>query len=252
MFVLSHASMIFLPCRASLCVQRIANSCRLQNRPFAIAAALRKYLLTSFTLFYRVLYQDVWRVKTMRNALPQFASSARWKALTMCAALLVSLVATAAAQAPSDNANAQREAMKKLAFLAGQWSGPITISRGPGEPLKLTQTENIQFKLGGLVLLIEGTSTGADGKAQFEALTTVAFDNASQTYRFRAYHDGNYLDAPLTVLANLFSWEYSMGPAKVVNTMKLTDKGEWQETTNVTVGSNPPRPSAEMLLTHKP
>jgi hypothetical protein len=188
----------------------------------------------------------------MRNAFSLLAYPARRLILTVGAALVVSLNATAVAQAPSDNANAQREAMKKLAFLVGKWSGPITISRVSGEPLKLTQTENIQFKLGGLVLLIEGTSTASDGKAQFEALTTVAFDSASHTYRFRAYHDGNYVDAPLTVLADGFSWEYSMGPAKVVNTMKLTGKGEWQETTNVTVGNNPPRPSAEMLLTHKP
>lgn len=188
----------------------------------------------------------------MRNAFSLLASPARRLALAVCAMSIVWLGATAVAQTPSDNANAQREAMKKLAFLAGQWSGTITISRGPGEPLKLAQTENVQFKLGGLVLLIEGTSTSADGKVQFEALTTVAFDNASQTYRFRAFHDGNYLDAPLTVLADGFSWEYSMGPAKVVNTMKLTGKGEWQETTNVTVGNNPPRPGAEMLLTHKP
>jgi hypothetical protein len=188
----------------------------------------------------------------MRNAFSLLASPARRVVLTMCAALIASLAASAIAQAPADNANAQRQAMKKLAFLAGQWSGPITISRGPGEPLKLTQTENIQFKLDGLVLLIEGKSTGADGKVQFEALTTVSFDSTSQTYRFRAYHDGNYLDAPLTVLADGFLWEYSMGPAKVVNAMRLTPKGEWHETTDVTVGNNHPRPGAEMLLSRKP
>ena len=123
---------------------------------------------------------------------------------------------------------------------------------GPGEPLHLTQSENVEFKLGGLVLLIEGKSTGADGKAQFEALATVAFDNASRSYRFRAYHDGNYLDTPLTVHADGFSWEYSMGPAKVVNTMHLTSKGEWQEKTDVTLGNNPPRPSMEILLSREP
>jgi hypothetical protein len=34
--------------------------------------------------------------------------------------------------------------------------------------------------------------------------------------------------------------------------MKLTPKGEWHETTDVTVGNNPPRPGAEMLLSRKP
>ncbi len=171
----------------------------------------------------------------------------------LCAALLTSLSVVAAAQQPPvTSASVQRDAMQKLTFLVGQWTGPVTIVRGPGEPLHLTQNESIQFKLGGLVLLVEGKSTGADGKAQFEALATVAFDDASRTYHIRAYHDGNYLDAPLTVLTDGFSWGYDAGPAKIENTMHLTAKGEWQETTTVTFQNNPPRPSVEMLLTRKP
>jgi hypothetical protein len=189
--------------------------------------------------------------RKMRNAFSLTAFPARRVLRAACAAILASFGISAVAQAPSNDANLQREAMQKLTFLTGHWSGPVTIVRGPGEPLKLTQSENIQFKLGGLVLLIEGKSTGADGKAQFEALATVAFDTASQAYRLRAYHDGNYLDAPLTVNADGFSWEYMSGPAKVANTMRLTAKGEWQETTTVTFGSTPPRPSVEMLLAHE-
>jgi hypothetical protein len=34
--------------------------------------------------------------------------------------------------------------------------------------------------------------------------------------------------------------------------MHLTTKGEWQETTDVTFGSNPPRRSVDMLLQHQP
>ena len=47
--------------------------------------------------------------------------------------------------------------MKKLSFLVGQWSGQARMQRGPGEGLELAQTENAQYKLEGLVLLIEGT-----------------------------------------------------------------------------------------------
>jgi hypothetical protein len=155
----------------------------------------------------------------------------------------------AAQQPPLRDADVQRDAMHKLAFIAGHWSGPITIVHGPGEPLRLTQTENVQFKLGGLVLLIEGKSTGVDGKAQFQALATVAFDSATLVYHIRAYNDGHYVDSPLAVVADGFSWEYTAGTAKIVNTMRLTPKGEWQETTDVTFGNNPPRRSVEMLLT---
>jgi hypothetical protein len=138
--------------------------------------------------------------------------------------------------------------MQKLSYLAGNWSGPVSIIPGPGEPLKLTQTESVQYKLDGLVLLIEGKSAGADGKTRFEALATIAYDDATGKYRIRAYNGGHYLDTELTVSADGFSWGFQGGPAQVVNTMSLTPKGQWQETTEVKMGDNPPRPSVDMLL----
>ena len=167
-------------------------------------------------------------------------------------AVLTMLQVVAAQQTPTNSADVQREAMRKLAFLVGRWSGPVTIIRGPGEPLHLTQSEDVQFKLDGLVILIEGKSTGPDGKAQFQALATIAFDDATHAYRFRAYNDGHYVDTELTVLADGFSWGFAAGPAHIVNTMHLTSKGEWQEATDVTVGNNPPHHSVEMLLQHQP
>jgi hypothetical protein len=168
----------------------------------------------------------------------------------LAAALTVLICGAAWAQPAPSSADVQREAMNKLAFLAGKWSGPVAVIRGPGEPLHLTQTEEIEFKLDGLVMLIEGKSTGADGKAQFSALATVAFDDATHTYRIRAYNDGHYVDTELTALADGFSWGLTSGPAHIANTMHLTAKGEWSETTEVTFGSNPPFHSVEMLLKH--
>lgn len=117
-----------------------------------------------------------------------------FKCCVTAAPLVFSGVAPAAQEAARTSTDVQREAMHKLAFLAGRWSGPITVIRGPGEPLRLTQTENVQFKLDGLVLLIEGQSTGSDGKVLFSALATISYDDASHTYRFRAYNDGHYLE----------------------------------------------------------
>ena len=157
-----------------------------------------------------------------------------------------------AAQRPSPaDTDGQREAMKKLAFLVGHWAGPVTIARGPSELLRLTQTENVQYKLDGLVLLIEGQSTGADGKPRFQAFATIAYDDASHSYRFRAYNAGHYVDTELAMELDGFSWRFDEGPAKVQNVMHLTSKGEWQETADVTLGSNPPRRSVDMLLAHQ-
>lgn len=164
---------------------------------------------------------------------------------------VVALTIPLAAQQPGSNSvSVQREAMQKLSFLAGKWSGPVTIVRGPGEPLHLTQTENVEYKLDGLVMLIQGKSADAQGKVQFSALATVAYDDATHTYHFRAYNDGHYVDTELKVPDHGFSWGFTAGPAHIANTMHLTAKGEWDEVTEVTVGNHPPRKSVEMLL-HK-
>jgi hypothetical protein len=155
-------------------------------------------------------------------------------------------------QQPPNPAATQREAMQKVAFLTGHWSGPVTVVRGPGEPLHLTQTEDIAFKLDGLVLVIEGTSRDSKGTALFSALATVSFDDASHTYRIRAYNDGHYVDTELSLLPKGFSWGFSSGPARIANVMHLTDKGEWAETTDATVGNNPPHRGVDMLLQHQP
>ncbi len=180
----------------------------------------------------------------MKRGFSQFRFRRCWMVI---AAVAISS-AYAVEQRPSNSVDVQREAMQKLAFLTGRWSGSVNIVGGPGAPLHLTQSEDVQYKLSGLVLLIEGKSTDADGKAQFQALATIAFDDASHTYRFRAYNGGHYVDTELTVLADGFSWEMTAGPARIINTMHLTSKGDWQEATEVILGGSPPRRSVDMLL----
>lgn len=175
-------------------------------------------------------------------------TSAGLKVRFLGATALASLGLALCAQAPPSAIETQRQAMQKLSFLAGRWSGPITVVRGPGEPLHAVQSEDVQFKLDGLVLLVEGKSTSSDGKVQFSALATISYDDASKTYRFRAYNDGHYIDTELTVAGNSFSWSYAAGPAHVANTMHLTDKSEWQESTEVKMGTNPPLKAVDMML----
>lgn len=172
---------------------------------------------------------------------------------TLLPAFLLSFgLAMAAPQPVSDRVEAQRAAMRKLSFLTGHWSGLVNIVRGPGEALHLTQTEDVEYKLDGLVLLVEGKSAASDGKVLFSALATIAYDDTSHTYRFRAYNGGRYLDTELSVPAGGFSWSFTAGPARIVNTMRLTAKGEWDEVTETTVGGNPPHRSVDMLLRHLP
>jgi hypothetical protein len=155
-------------------------------------------------------------------------------------------------QPPSDLAE-QKAAMQKLAFLVGKWSGEASVIRGPGGPLKVLQTEEVQFKLDGLVLLIEGTGRNpATGARMFSALATVAYDTATKTYRFRAYNEGRYLDTELKVPDQGFEWGYKTDAVSVRFVMHLNDKGEWVETGEATIGNSPPRKTLEMTVRRQP
>ena len=139
--------------------------------------------------------------------------------------------------------------MKKLTFLIGRWSGNATTRRGPNETVNVKQSEEVQFKLDGLVLLIEGTGRNPEtGNAMFDALATVSYDDTANVYRFRAYNDGRYLDTELKVPENGFEWGYQAGPAYVRFTMRLNEKGEWVETGDVKAGDNPRQRTFEMTL----
>lgn len=139
--------------------------------------------------------------------------------------------------------------MKKLDFLAGTWTGDALVYTGPGDPIKVRQTEEVQFKLGGLVLLVEGTGRDpVSGKVIFNALATISYDDAEKIYRFRSHNDGRFLDTELKVKEKGFEWGYNAGPAVVKFVMKINDKGEWHEVGDVTIGSQPSRRSVELTV----
>jgi hypothetical protein len=74
--------------------------------------------------------------------------------------------------------------MKKLSFLIGEWSGEAAVLRGPAQYVNLVQTEHAQFKLDGLILMIEGVGrTKAYGAPPLQALGLISFDDASGQYR---------------------------------------------------------------------
>jgi hypothetical protein len=173
----------------------------------------------------------------------------------MLAALLcicwAALPLPCAAQQPrTPNVEAQRAAMKKLDFLLGKWSGEARVIR-PGEPLDLIQTEDVQYKLDDLLLQVEGTGTKkADGAVAFRALAIISYDDAASQYRIRAFTEGRFVDAELTLAADGrgFTWGITNPQFKTSYVMTLNDKGEWTEVGDVTVGTQPPRRFVEMTV----
>jgi hypothetical protein len=140
--------------------------------------------------------------------------------------------------------------MKKLSFLVGKWSGEARILRGADEPLELVQTEEVEYKLDGLVLMIEGIGRNkADGKVALQALGVVSYDDEAGTYHMRAYNDGRCLETELKLADNGegLTWGFALGEIKTSSVLRI-EKGQWTELTEIAIGSQPPRKFMELRV----
>jgi hypothetical protein len=156
------------------------------------------------------------------------------------------------AQTPhAPNVVAQRTAMKKLEFLVGEWSGEATVLRGPGQFVEMAQTESAQFKLDGLVLMIEGVGRAkTDGKASLQALGLISFDDETGMYRMRAFNDGRWLETEVKMAdaGNSISWGFALGAFKTATVLRINESGEWTEHGEITVGERPPQKMMDLRV----
>jgi hypothetical protein len=158
--------------------------------------------------------------------------------MTRAALPVVFLLAAPVAAQPPDGA-ASREALKKLDFLVGKWSGDAAVTTGPKGKLTVKQTEAVEYRLGGTVLLVEGKGTGKrPGQDKegvlFNALAIISYDAGTGKYAIKAYRaEGLSVDATLTLPASGkgFAWGFKepRSGTEVRYVMTLTDKGEWRE-----------------------
>jgi hypothetical protein len=146
---------------------------------------------------------------------------------------------------------AQRAAMKKLGFLVGEWSGEASLLRGPGQFVDLAQSESAQFKLDGLVLVIEGIGrTKADGKLALQALGLISFDDETGTYTMRAFNDGRWLETEVELAdgENSISWGFALGEFKTKTVMRINENGEWAELGELVIGDRAPQKMMDLKV----
>jgi hypothetical protein len=165
---------------------------------------------------------------------------------------LLFLVAAVVQQPPRrPNVNAQREAMKKLGFLVGQWSGEGRMLRATGEWMDITQSENAEYKLDGVLLVIEGVGRAkSDGRPVLQAYGIASYDDATARYHMRAFNDGRWLETETDLADNGkgLTWGFTLGDIRTKSIMRLTDTGEWTESHEITIGTQPPRKFMELTV----
>ena len=154
-------------------------------------------------------------------------------ALAMCLAVVpLALAAPSFAQGPNDAARmtAQREAMKALAMLDGEWRGPEKSLRNDGQWHEMVQAERVGTMLDGTVRVLEGRGYEKDGNLSFNAFAVISFDPDTKAYTMRSYSGGRTGDFPIVPTPTGFRWEIQAGPEMKIAYEAIVKDGVWTET----------------------
>lgn len=160
------------------------------------------------------------------------------------------LPAAAVAQAPDAAALVQRsrDALAPVAALVGQWEGEATIRRGPGEPTRVRQSEDILWGASGTVISIRGTGRDpATGATVFEAVGTLWFDPDLGKVRLRTHTDGRSVEADVEVRPDTLVWGFAVPGGRVRYVIALT-ADTWTETGDYIAEGRPPLRTTELRL----
>lgn len=144
---------------------------------------------------------------------------------------------------PAARMAAQREAMKSLAFLDGEWRGTAMAEESPGE---MRHTERVGTLLDGTIRLVEGRAYDSAGKTQFNAFAIISYDPVKRTYSMRSYAMGYAGDYPLTVRPDGFSWSHPAGPGATIRYTATVKEGQWHEVGERVAGNSPPVKTVEL------
>lgn len=141
--------------------------------------------------------------------------------------------------------------MKKLGFLVGKWAGEARLRRGPSEFVELLQTEEAQYKLDGLILVIEGVGRArSGGQPLLQAFGIISYDDESGTYLLRAFNDGRFLETPLKLLeeGQGMTWGFALGEIRTNSVLQINERGEWTEFAEISMGSQAPKRLLELTV----
>lgn len=171
----------------------------------------------------------------------------------LCLSLSLAGVASARAQHPPAP---DPGPMQKLAFLHGRWEGEGRLMRGPQAPPQVVSVvEQVQTRVGGHVLLLEGRGTipGRDGGEPVtvhDALGVVTYDAARESFQMRAFRAGQFTDSDVEVGEDRLVWHMEIPEqGRVRYTLTIDEQGRWHELGEMQRGGESWFPFFEMNLT---
>jgi hypothetical protein len=170
----------------------------------------------------------------------------------LLAAPLCGVVPTAQAQAGPEMAatiNAQKEALKALSFMDGEWRGPAWTVQRDGKRNEIIQTERIGPMLDGSIKLMEGRGYRPDGTTGFNAFGVLSHDPATKTWRLTSWAQGHQGNFAVTPTADGYTWTIPAGPKATIRYTAVIKGDSFKEIGEYMAEGQPPRQTFEMNLT---
>jgi hypothetical protein len=103
-------------------------------------------------------------------------------------------------------------------------------------------------------LVIEGTGrTPTDQTPVIQALGIISYDDATGTYRIRAWNDGRFLESEVQLLddGKSLHWGFGVGEIRSRSVLKIEKDGQWTEVAEVVIGSQPARKLLDLTVRRK-
>jgi hypothetical protein len=139
------------------------------------------------------------------------------------------------AQPAAPDLGTQRSAMAKLDWMVGAWEGQGWTLLPTGERVTFRQTEAIESRLSGGLLVIEGRgfsrpSPNAPEAMMFNAFAVVSYNYAAKAYAFRSYAMGHAATMEASVDENgVFVWSMKPPGRTIRYRIWRTPDGQWRE-----------------------
>lgn len=150
------------------------------------------------------------------------------KHLILVTLFLGTAFGSVSAQQPA-SADAKKTEMKKLEKMVGQWKGSGWIQQGPQKET-FTGGENVQLKLDGLAMLVEGNFKNSEGKGIHQTLAVLSANDAGSSYKFATYLANGLTGVQeLKVVDDHFEWGFAIPNFGNVRYKIKVDDNTWHE-----------------------
>jgi hypothetical protein len=146
---------------------------------------------------------------------------------------------------PASRIAAQREAMRALAFMDGEWRGRAVVDGGR---MAVVHTERAGPLLDGSLRVVEGRAYDETGATAFNAFGIISYDPVRRTYSMHSYAMGYAGDFPLEVRPDGYSWTQPTGPGSTIRYTATVRDGEWHEVGERVANGAAPTRMFEMRL----